>query len=236
MNRFLLALGCLALVACNSTPRPMITVDAGPGGTDAPGGGTDAPGGGTDAPMMRTDAPMMGGTCGSLAGATSPAPPLPAGCVPRCTTATGTQANTCLMAMDQMCLATALMSDTTPAANVDIGGGMTQAINCAACFSIQQLSCAYDACPSQTTTYVMCLGGGGMCTTEFNAINACLMADPMGAGMMFQTCAGSRIGMCFGAAGFAPDFARSHLESEDFENLDPTMYAEIARAWSAAHP
>jgi hypothetical protein len=178
----------LVLVACNNPP--ITVMDTGPR--------TDTPGGGTDTPVGR-DTPATA-TCGTVGAGGFP--PLPAGCMPRCSTATLTAYNACPMdASGNMCRQAALDADTTATATVDIGMGMTQVIDCTGCTNWQINSCIYDSCTAEFTAYAMCAAMGTpetaemRCPTEVTALNGCIMTNLMA----LQTCAGMRGSMCFGA-------------------------------------
>lgn len=197
----LMGAALLGLLACGG--RDSSSRDGGPIIMLMDGGGTgtdSGTGGGTDSGTMRTDSGSMSGSvCGSVAGA-SGFPALPTGCVPRCTSATLMRIMMCPMG-DEMCFDSAVMSDTTPSANVDIGMGMTLEVDCEGCLNWQVNSCIYDSCPSQFADYAMCAGSASNpeteCATQIMAVNACIMTNMMA----IQTCYGRRGGMCFPASG-----------------------------------
>lgn len=176
----------------------IVLMDSGPGmvGTDAGPGMT-----GTDA------GPGTGGGCAVTGGGF---PPLPAGCLPRCSAAT---ASTIMGCMDVDCQNAALMSDTTPAISVDVGGGMTTSVDCNGCFNWMVNSCIFDSCSMQFTDCISCgaMGciGDATCMAEETAINDCIMTNMMA----IQGCLGPRANMCFGAtSGFLPDFSTPEFQ------------------------
>lgn len=192
-----LACAALVIVACNNDDGRTITFpDSGMGGTDSGMVGTDS---GTPRP----DSGGGGGMC-AVTIALGSVPALPSACLPRCSSATLDRYNAC---MDDMCAQTELENDTTPSTPFTVNG-MAQmgGLDCSGCVNYQVLSCAMDACPTETNAYLSCnpMTDAMMCNPQIMALNACISAS-----MPFATCFGARGGMCFGASSaFAPDFDR----------------------------
>lgn len=188
MRRVLGSLALFALMAgCNSNP-PIVIMDTGPG-SDTPSG----------ADVPRTDTPSSS-TCGTIGAGGFP--PLPAGCVPRCTMATATAYRGCPTGMaGNTCRQMALDNDTTAPATVDLGMGMTESIDCAGCANWQINSCIYDSCTADFTAFAMCAAMGtpetaeARCPTQVMALNTCIMTNLAA----IQTCGNPRFSMCFGA-------------------------------------
>lgn len=190
--------------------------DDGRGG-DEDGGGIVLMDSGTgDPPDTGVTPPPDSGPPPSTCAASFPSP-LPNGCLPRCSSATFDAVVAC--GMDGACQQSAIAADTTPATNIDLGGGMTDSLNCQSCFSWQVNSCVFDACPDELAACSMCGDGCDEsmagCEAEEMAINSCLMAN----GMAVQTCVNSRAVMCFDmSSGFLPDF-----EARELPQLDPSV-------------
>ncbi|MBX3269982.1 MAG: hypothetical protein KF729_06955 [Sandaracinaceae bacterium] len=167
-------------------------------------------GGGTDAgSMMGTDSGPPATGC-SVAGATG-FPPLPAACLPRCSSATASALMAC--GMDATCQSNALRADTTAPTNVDFGGGMSESINCFGCFNWMINACIFDSCPSQFGACIECSDfcddATAGCEAEETALNTCIDANISA----LQTCANSRASMCFATGGgFLPDFNRPDFQ------------------------
>jgi hypothetical protein len=215
MRRSLLTLASiLSLAACGGN-GPITIMDSGV--TDGGGGGTDTGGGGTDTGGGGTDTGGGGGTCGTV-DATTSLPPLPAGCVPRCSGATTSAYAGCPMnATGNDCRQAALEADTMTPGVVAVGGGMTQMIDCVGCTEWQVNSCIFDECPAEFGTFAMCAGMGTpetimtRCADEITALNGCIMTNMAAV----QTCANSRASMCFSPpSGFFPGAERASFVAE----------------------
>lgn len=186
------------LIACGSLLA--LGCDDGRGGTDA---GTimlmDA--GPRDSGPPRLDSGT--GMC-SIAGLPG-IPPLPAGCVPRCSAATRSAAAAC--GADSACLNGALDGDTTPAVTIDFGMGMTDSLDCTNCYYWQIQSCIFDSCPTQLEACLECADNCDPdvagCEAEGTAIDTCIMTNMVA----LQGCANPRVNACFATTGgFLPDF------------------------------
>ncbi|MEZ4340143.1 MAG: hypothetical protein R3B82_26270 [Sandaracinaceae bacterium] len=202
---FLAALGALALTpGCGggrsgSDAGGIVLMDSGPGmmGTDA------GPG------MMGTDAgPGMMGGC-SVAGAAG-FPPLPAACLPRCSAATLNAINMCT---DAACQQAALDADTTAPVNVDVGGGMSESIDCSGCFNWMINACIFDSCPTEFGACIecsdLCDSSTAGCETEEAAFDSCITTNMTA----LQSCVNSRAAMCFStSAPFFPSFDRPEFQ------------------------
>ena len=202
----------LGMVACNS-PRPVV-VDSGiTPGTDS-GPGRDA------FVMPGTDAGSPAGTCGSVAGSTAAWPALPASCLPRCTTATATAYNQCVMtyqaspmaAADQMtlrnCETAAFAADHTATVQVATGATTMTPVSCGGdttttfgCLEWQALAAEAQSCGNELTAYITCvrglpMGTSGMtgCPNEYQARATCRTTN-MSA---IQTAVNTLGSMCFG--------------------------------------
>lgn len=203
MNKVALVVVALGMLACNNGRGPSLVDSGGIVLTDTGGGGRDT------GPVGR-DMGMMGTTCGTLTG-TGVWPALPASCLPRCTTATGNQYNTCAMMADQTaaqaCIDAALAADRTPTVmvtdgmatvSISCGGNSTDTYGCLD----WQLNAAIDqSCDSQFSAYLTCAaalpaGTSGMtgCPTEYMAIDTCISANMSAVQAAYNTLASS----CFG--------------------------------------
>jgi hypothetical protein len=189
MNRMALALGLVAamsgLSACKSGDSSMmITLPDAAGTTDAGMTMTPDAGGGTDAGTAATCAITLG----------ADVPPLPSACLPRCSTATAQAAGMCA---DGECQQAAFEADTTPTVPFTVNGMPQQPLDCASCINIQQLSCAHDSCPDETTAVLTCnpMTDSMQCMPQQMTLQTCLQAN-MSA---FNSCAQALAGMCFGA-------------------------------------
>jgi hypothetical protein len=180
------------------------------------------------------------GTCGSIASATSVWPPLPPSCLPRCSAATLRRIDACPMT-DEMCFDNALAADTTPAAQLDVGMGMTISVDCGGngmnfpCLTWQQFSCIGDSCPDQLGAYINCANMAPMgadirtvCASQIAALNTCIETNMTA----FQTCAQSRYVACFDTGGgFLPSgAARFAVPNVDLTSLTPAQLGALAAA------
>ena len=225
-----IAFVALALAACGGgNTRPMVTLDAGGGG----GGGTDA---GTTTPRdAGTTGPRDaggGGGGGGCAGTISSTAftPLTAGCFPRCSAATAAALMACPDPDPMgMCLNTSLDGDTTPTIPFTLNGMPAMGpMDCSTCFGYQQLSCAFDSCPTQTFRYLSCNPMMMDCASAVMALDACIMTNAMA----FQTCAGARINQCFGTgggAGFLPEAEAQPVRTLPWSAINDVTRAEFAR-------
>ncbi len=209
MNRFLLALGCLALVACNSGPGPIVLTDTGPSGTDAPVMGTDAP--------VATDAPA------GCAPMTAPAPT---------TAVCASSTLTCLMAAttaaaQQACITADPMAT---ACNECILGNILSACTTSPAMCAPQygnfVCCLTDACPTGDATCInTATAAGGMCATQVNDMNNCLNTEQMA-----RRCGVSAV--CFmAAAPLAPDFNLGFLRAR----IEADFVEHMSHDWTLAH-
>ncbi|GAB4109623.1 MAG: hypothetical protein OHK0013_45230 [Sandaracinaceae bacterium] len=196
-------------------------------------------------PVMMRDAGRdtggpMPGTCGSIATAMSVWPPLPNTCLPRCSSATLSAVQSCPMG-DDMCFDNALLADRTPAAQLDVGMGMTVSVDCGGngmnfpCLTWQQYSCIADSCPDQFAGFVECATMAPMgsdvqmvCATQIMALNTCIEMNMTA----FQTCAQSRLVGCFDTGGgFLPSgAARFAVPNVDLSALTPAQLSALAAA------
>lgn len=204
MKNVALVVVALGMVACNNGRGPSLVDSGGIVLTDTGGGGRDT----GPAPH---DSGSGGTTCGTLSTTGGSWPALPSTCLPRCSTATGNQYNTCAMMTDQTaaqaCIDAALMADHTPTVSVtdgtntvmiSCGGNSTDTFGCLD----WQLNAAIDqSCDTEFTAYLTCAAGlpagtSGMtgCPTEYGNVNTCITTN-MSA---IQTAYGSLGMACFG--------------------------------------
>ncbi|GAB5548399.1 MAG: hypothetical protein SangKO_081590 [Sandaracinaceae bacterium] len=220
------------LMICAATLALGLGCDDGRGGEDGGGivlmdsGPDTTPDTGTPPPP--TDSGPAPSGC-SVAGAMG-FPALPAGCLPRCSSATFDAVVAC--GMDGACQQSAISSDTTPGTDVDLGMGMVQNIDCNGCFSWQVNSCVFESCPDQFAACTMCEDGCNPdtagCETEEGALDSCLMAN----GMALQGCVNGRAGACFDmSGGFLPDF-----EGRQLPQLSPATLGRVIRQLPAGFP
>jgi hypothetical protein len=96
------------------------------------------------------------------------------GCFTRCQRATLTAYNACAP-NDGTCQNGALNADPTPTIGYDINGmASTMPLNCAQCFSLQELHCAFvNGCASQTYAFAICDPTTMSCTSQTTALNNC---------------------------------------------------------------
>lgn len=211
-----LALACAALLglaACGDDDMPMIMFPDS-GMADAGGGTPDAGGGEPDA---------GGGVCGSVAGATG-FPQLPASCGMRCLQSSLQTAQMCPEG-DTDCFVAALEADPTPAASLDVGGGMTQQIDCIGCFNWQATSCVAESCPTEFNAWADCLGTAAdpdtECADEDAAINACIDASTT-----FSNCYQMRAPVCLRVGStFAPSFSPSTIPTPSSAQIRASLAA-----------
>ncbi len=153
----------------------------------------------------------------SVAGATG-FPALPAACLPRCATATGQAVNDCATSRPDSggadagtgsvgeCQVEAVMADTSATTTIDLGGGMTDTLNCYGCWTWQLNSCIFDSCMTQLAACNSCAADQcdtttAGCETEEGALNTCINTNLSA----IQSCFGTRASMCFGnVSGFSP--------------------------------
>lgn len=163
----------------------------GPGGADS-GADTDAggitlsdsgPTTGFDSGPT-TPPPPPSGPCGTLAAFG----PLPAACMPRCTSTTLTRIADC---SDADCRRSWLEADPTPSTTIVVGGE-TVTLDCDLCYGWQMETCVQDACPFETQAYRDCIDAGGTCEAEVEAFNDCIDASSTA-----QSCVNTRVGACF---------------------------------------
>lgn len=115
-----------------------------------------------------------------------------AGCFPRCSSATRTAIIGC---MTGECQSAAVMSDTTPPVNVDVGG-MIQPIGCNECWILQGNSCVADSCPAEFMPALQCQAEMRPdCSAEIAAVNACITANMAAV----QDCSNMRLTACLPA-------------------------------------
>lgn len=211
MNRILLALGCLALVACNSGPGPIVLTDTGPSGTDAPVMGTDAP-------VAPTDAPAG---CGP---ATAPAPAgmACAASTLTCLAAAGTAA------AQQACITAdpnAMNCNACILQNI-LNSCTTAPGTCADEYGT--FECCLEAeCPTGDAT---CLNGAvmGACATQNTALTMCVNADQMASPMR----CGVSMTLCFMTASpLAPDFEERFLRT----HFEADLVEHMSIDWTLAH-
>lgn len=207
------------------------------GGCDNRNGGTDGGGihlldGGPDAGMVTRDSGMTEPDSGvtptgcSVAGATG-IPALPAACLPRCSAATASCVQAC---SDGACQNTCVMNDTTAGTTIDLGGGMTDTLDCNGCWGWQLNSCIYASCSAEFGACIACDDqcdpDTAGCETEEGALNTCITTN-MSA---IQTCANTRLSMCFGAGGgFLPGLEAPHIQAliERFQGLGSFVPASL---------
>lgn len=180
----LVALGMVA--GCGSNARP-----ATDGGVTTPDTGTTP---GNDG-GSQVDAFMMSGPCGSW---TANFQPVPAGCLPRCSHATGVAFAACT---DQACADAALAADTTPAATIT-AGTQTVMITCAGgqgvagCVNAQFLAATDTSCHTELMAFATCYqthgGDATMCAPEQTAVDDCQTAHQTeitnAAGPLLEAC------------------------------------------------
>lgn len=122
--------------------------------------------------------------------------PIPSTCLPRCTAATETAANSC---PDSDCFYATLDADTTPPVTTELRrqdgtSAGTIPIGCRDCVVFQVHSCAYDFCPSLFAAWVSCdpdTDAGG-CAVEQMALDTCLDASSG-----YEGCVERELARCF---------------------------------------
>lgn len=204
MKNVALVVVALGLLACNS-PRPNL-VDS---GTVVPDTGMAGHDSGT---VAHADTGTAGGTCGSIAGSTDVWPALPAGCLPRCTTATMTAYNACAamtdMAARASCITAAFAADHTATVTVATSATASVPVSCGGdttttfgCIEWQQLAAESTVCGPSLMAFITCANGvptGGnvqtTCASEITARNNCITSN-MAAFQASYNMLGS---MCFG--------------------------------------
>lgn len=216
-----LGIACVALLglAACSNPRPMITVPDSQGVDSGMMMGTDSG-------PPRMDSGGTPGSCVTGTTGTMDLLPLAAGCTPRCSMATLTAINAC---MDGACVQAALDGDTTPTIPWSVNGMMQgMPLDCGTCYGYQQLSCALDACPTETGAYLQCdpMTDADMCNGEVDAVNTCLQGPGMA---VYNPCAMREIGRCFpGGGGTGADLGGGAGPAHEFDmipwsSFDPSM-------------
>ena len=206
----LMACGALALAfGCDERDPGIMLMDSGPEMEDAGPPDSGQPDSGPPAPMC------------SVAGA-SGFPPLPAGCLPRCAPAT----TSCVMGCTTgECQNMCVQNDTTAAIQLEVSAGITQPLNCSACWNWQINSCVFDSCPAELGACTMCADGCNPmtagCETEETALDSCLMTNMSAV----QACANSRLAGCLDtSSGFLPTFGpRVQVDPSVFERLDLSL-------------
>ncbi|GAB4216121.1 MAG: hypothetical protein OHK0013_42260 [Sandaracinaceae bacterium] len=199
----------------------------------------------TGLPMTRdagrdTGGSTTPGACGSIASSTSVWPPLPSTCLPRCSSATLSAVQACPMG-DDMCFDGALLADRTPAAQLDVGMGMTVGVDCGGngdnfpCLTWQQFSCIGDSCPDELGAYVDCANTAPMgsdlqmvCAAQLMALDTCIARNMTA----YEACTGTRLVACFDTSGgFLPaGAARFALPDVDLTSLTPVQLDALAAA------
>jgi hypothetical protein len=120
------------------------------------------------------------------------------GCFTRCQHATLTAYNACAP-NDGTCQNNALNSDPTASIGFDINGNPApMPLNCAQCFSLQELHCAFtNGCPTQTYNFAICDPTTTSCTSQTNAFNTCWTAHQTAIGTCINSATMGAIA-CFG--------------------------------------
>ena len=201
--RVLLALA-LAVVGCESSTTDDLRFDASARDTGAvadvgavdSGATTDAPraDAGTDAWVNRTDGGTGAGPCNIPVG-TGSFGPIPATCLPRCSSETGTAYLACT---DNRCRTAAVQADTTPGILYSLNTvSVRTPLDCVGCVSYAQFACFGPYCPRDVDAYVdNCLDSGSdaACDAALRSLNVCLGALTEEQGLALDACFASDIG------------------------------------------
>lgn len=130
-------------------------------------------------------------------------PPLPAACLPRCSSATAMAIDTCITSggtIEQiaMCQQMAVENDTTPPTTLTIVGEETETeqLNCSGCWEYALQHCLFASCGAELVGCLSCSEGCDPemagCEAEETALNTCLTNNQDA----IQACFDEQAGRC----------------------------------------
>ncbi len=160
-----------------------------------------------------TDASMVPSMCGPWGGLTATnVSPVPASCLPRCSSDTLDAVNACPGGDGGTCLYDALADDTTAPIAMSFTGATgpdSLDVDCTFCFEIQRFHCFSQVCPAESSPYFVCdpATDADLCANEQTALQDCL--DAIVPGSVWDTrldeCLNTQVAGCFDAGtGFSP--------------------------------